>query len=1766
MDKSAAEHTAILDLHFDALKDRPRRDERLFLAAAQRWEEARQAFLELMADSPDTGRLIGRLDFKSRLNQRWDAWWAERAPGTPVSRWERATQLFRAHFGAVAQLTFAQGQIPPEQLKTLEALVDPAQTTEGQTLAITERLGGTAELQDAEWSAVLVITTTDGPLLYLPARQPALLSFKQRLALEEHLSRERLSRHAVGATVPPSILADSPQSDPLLAAITRWRSQRIEAQLDAVRRVQEGTLTESEANEWDRQHRTLFASAPALTGLAIADEYDDADVVPLFGSLSANDLTGDQHNVLEPQRQAIEALLDDPQGLPDRARLLPLQEQLEALNRAEEDAHKAATALLDRRPATRMLELRQRPNPHYDALYRARLAGLRAEAAVQRLLGHISEEEHGWLDAVLDHPARADRKEEVTASRLSLSFGDTEHATLDGPLVITREASGHGLLLYWPGSAGGLQRFESQAALERAVFKLHAIDPGLALHLTPVESDPFEYGLQKQLYACEVRIATLLADFPVPAYQEQRRVELEKCVLETVDALGVPVHEAREHAYAEILEQQQTHVLAGHMPQWLSRASDTERGRLKTAIKAFIAAMKRSHALIERDLPHRDDFAGKRVEECLCRDFSLTQGFSVTLDLPDSTTWQKILVEGAAPGTPQKNILVASAQRSPWSIAQLANSNIDQSLWWRMSLMKVAVSADSATERTTLINGITSSYLRTLVTELDLAGHYEGLIYRAFTGSPTAPAFSNEHRRECLAEPFRLMLNMRGDSALLQKQIEQNGWQILSTAIDASTAQAYAANGQRIVLRPARLTVGGSDTQDGATGLSGVTFIEEQVSGVTLLYLPDSPDGQCFYQRASLELARQLLFNLCLRPDMVNYLAGRAVIGDFNRHVSRIDQARKINFDALIGVGVPWPATTSLAVHLLNAHMGRLIEAHRATSRSNTALYLEQYALQGGLMFNYLKMALGMVPFVGGAIALYDAWDNANLAVAAFLRGEVGHGLAQLESVLLSLIDAAMDILPGVASGPSLARALTRQRQASALINGATFHRPSLRKARRLKDRFEGYEYEGSISLVGLQPASEGLYRNVYRHALGDFILRQGRVYQVRLLDRTLRLYGTRRRAYQQPIAIDEAGHWDTYFAVHGALFSSGLPGGGNLAGHLADGLDPIWPAFIRRWLPRWLTDQALRHQRRLEHSIDALSRQLHSQHQSHNVAIRRYLDGDDATRRSLLDSVNAGCINDIELAIQRHEQLNQMLSLSHGNRRHETQELLSQSAMVVVERTLHRLDLARDRSLHYLDDIAAVTDQMVKLPAGSLDASLKFSRQIRQLRVKLIDELQEIDAHVAQLDVWRRRVKLRADKSNVTEDLERIDSTLSEATRDYVKTLNHLSMLTRYDRVFDPAWPYLHGRMGEARTKVYEALTSQHSLPDVIANVNRRNQILSECLQEYETFARDLTVWAAGYGQHFDLPWVAPTLELLHKMGNHARHGIKNGIKPSANARNSGKEIFETDGNRLLIGKKEVDPLTRQTRFTLTGEDGRVEHWLPASAGKYRRQVPSGVVQPDEVVDVPALLTEARQRLAALDGYRLKVEGYARQQMSPANLEYMMTSEAAELSLRARRIGRASAQEPIIAQLNAKAQALIQEGRDLRVAHTLKSKTPTEGYLEDLHQAATPGQPIIEIRKVGTLVDLGRRADGRPDFLQEFEVLDLTQGVPRVVWYAHFHFGTADPVFNRFDKAHLKLPEQRNLGLKWQQKQARDGAAVDPIWRGSIGKPLALRYFEALF
>lgn len=195
--------------------------------------------------------------------------------------------------------------------------------------------------------------------------------------------------------------------------------------------------------------------------------------------------------------------------------------------------------------------------------------------------------------------------------------------------------------------------------------------------------------------------------------------------------------------------------------------------------------------------------------------------------------------------------------------------------------------------------------------------------------------------------------------------------------------------------------------------------------------------------------------------------------------------------------------------------------------------------------------------------------------------------------------------------------------------------------------------------------------------------------------------------------------------------------------------------------------------------------------------------------------------------------------------------------------------------------------------------------------------------------------------------------------------------------------------------------------------------------------------------------------------------------------------------------------------------------------------------------------MADARKRLDAQGAYLAKVRAYAEQNTLPVDLEHMMVVEADDLLRRARDIEALASRDPVIRLLQDRAAELKTIGRQLRTRQALRSRHLTDGLLLDLLD-----QQAVDTRKHAALKLLGKRPDGRDDYLQEYEVWNLTQNPPSLLWYAHFHYSKAAPRFGDFEKAHLKLSEHRFL----------THADNPDLPYANIGKRSAvLPYFEGL-
>lgn len=1754
---------------------------------------------------PDNHRLSGYtvpmlldelkgLDLEQAIKDAWTRHFLNnRAPNQPVSCRTRATELYKIHFEASGEALLAQGSVSATALNPMFAITDPLLAEPGADRVFTEQIvlkrpAADALLLPGSWVLTLDTDQPVSQLLYLPTQYPTWRTFAKRTDLESWLIDQQQVLFSTSSSDPLATIDYRLKTNLLETGINDWLNLLADAQYREAINPVPGIEIENanmarypiEAFDKQRQSQSLFVLAPEPPRPPAPEE----DTLAQFGLLYSSLPLSQRQARVRQQHNALDALLGEGSPAANRTtRLLQFKQKLDEL-RAQQQASAVAARLMLQRRTWDLATL----NPQFTALYNARVAGLRIEAQIQQVLNQISSDELKLLEVILDSPVTEDRLIEVAAYSMHLSVTEHTNATkkiteseLKGPLVFTAApalkspaSSAASYLVYWPGTGGALQRFASLQALQEALFNISPQDKQLALVLKELTGNPFEHSLSVQQVDFEERAAQLRSTYATLDDAEKLAASLEKLREETLEKLLVPEHGAREAAFLEIVEQNNSSHLADKLPTWLVTQTEEQRERLNTRLKAYIPALERAHTLITQSLPSRDTFVRLKIDSRLRTDFSITKGFTVQLDLPDSTRDIQDPVTGGSGvgGTAVKVTTAPSRKRSKISVDELALRNIDNSMGKRLHYLTLDVTADDTAELNRLKAGINAAYLIKMVRDLNLAKAYETRIYQAFRGTTQGTTFQLSHRRECLTEPLRLMLQIQGQMAFMQKHINADELQVWEAAIDANTPEAWAIGTKRIALLPATLVDDSDNNRYGAVTLSGISFIQEKTSGMTLLYLPDAPDDQCLRRFDSLELARKKLFDLCQTDTLVKYVASRALTGEVQSHINRIDQATTKNYNAIIGVGFPWPATTSLAAHQLDAHMGRLIESNRNDARSNEDLADEKYALKTGVLLNGIKIALGFIPLIGTAVSLADAVTSLYASVDAFRKGDVHHGIEQLASVFDSLVYAGMDAatfgaLP--ATRPSTARTLTRQHQLKHTWRPAFWRNLKSRQMTTTAHRFAGYEFDQPVEVGSLQAVQSGPYRHTLRHISGEhFIADGGRHFKVRYepTAHEMRLVA-KGKLYSPVIAFDETQQWNIYSALHGGHLTG--YGGGSRRGRGTPRAGSSRPAAVEQQTPSAIATVQTERQT-IINNIGLHAKTLTEQAQRNNL---KASDLDNQFRTSTTTGTTSKhratkdldrlLIEDVESGKQLFASFETTAQLQGGTLNQILAKTKDWTAMVVGTRYA-QLGMNVQRRLAGLrEDFIALTELMkAKPPLGA--EYLSAQKALKACRVDMLSELKQLEIALNNMETWGKRITLSPHKQVFNEaasplqknfTLHRVQTTQAELL---------LDLLQGERQPLNISWIYQERLLNPAIKKLYRTITSHRDLPE--ANISRaqRNQVLNNTLEVYEQFHLDLTTWNAMSPSHFDATYVSQMLDAMPQLIERARTGIKKAhAQPQPQHT---KAIFETEDGQILVGTEKPAQQQSPRQFIVTDSEGKpVEVWEQnPNNQRYRLRTEQSLprAQPPTLPgNLPTLVTEAQARLAAVDAVEKTVRSY--KTMEPISLEHMLQSEAQALESRANQLQGLSPNHPLIEQLRARATPLRPAGQALRIERTLASKTPTEGYLDYLKEMNR-----VEIRKVGIRRKLKqKRPDGETDYLQEYAIHDTTKPKNEPIWFAHFHYIKADSAFDTFAKAHLKIPEQQYQGLHWQMKM--DGRGVTfadlKIWRGNIDKVFAKKTFEAL-
>lgn len=1723
------------------------------------------------------------LDLEQAIDDNWLRYWrTERAPNAPVTCLKRATELYRIHFEASGEYALAKGKLNPAALSPLFSLINPAQPARDATKIYAEQLLLKPVAADAialpgAWVLTLDIDEPVAQLVYLPTQAPAWKCFAKRADMERWLLDRQPDLFSTPGVDPLATIEYSINTKPLEAGINLWFKQLAKEQYqDAIKpaaniEIHNAHLARLHMDQLDalRLGRSLFAFAPEPPEVN-ADTLNDPDFLQ-FGQLHNGVALRQRKALLQQQRRALDSLLGS--DTPTSPRWQSFKQQLDALRVQQQVAEEAARAMLNRPP----LDLAAL-NTHYTALYQARHQGLRNEARIQRTLNQISEDELHLIETALATP-----EPDVVALTLSVTRpGDTTPTLTDlnGPLVFlppmdpqtptTRDGT-H--FVYWPGGDGALQRFASRQALEEGLFAIQPLDSVLALQFKVLTQDPFDYSLGSQQTAFDEQAAHLRQTWSAPEHAATLAEALENLRAQTLPGLLVPDNSAREAAHLQLIEQHNARLLGEQLPRWMGTQTTGNREALRTLLRTYIPALIQSQSLIERSLPARDVFVRQKIDRRLRKDFAIKKAFTLQLELPDSVAQKKHIIAGAAPGAAVESVEVPSQERSTIALDQLALRNIGTDISPRLGFANITVTAEDASELNTLKAGVTKHYLASMVKDLNLAQKYEHLIRETFLGAQEESTHQKQYRRECLIQPLRLMLKAQGMLALMQNHIVADELDVLNISIDADAPDAWAVGGKRIRLLPAHLSAGGKDTHDESPiTLSGVTFIEERNSGKTLLYLPDVPDQRFLRGYDNLEQARIALFELCRLDSMVNYVASRALKGDVQAHIGRIDQATVKGYNAMIQAGLPWPASTSLATHQLDAHMGRLIEAHRNDARSNADLADEKYALKSGQLFNGIKIALGLVPVLGATVSLADATTSLYQAVAAFRRGEIGDGIEQLASVFECLVFAAMDAVP-LAAAPSArgstARLLTLARQQKQHPGGTFWRSLKTRQGSTTRHRFAGYQHPEALDGVDLRPVHTGPYRHTLRHTSGEyFILSEGEYCKVRFDPTTheMRLVAPGKN-YSPAIALDNALQWDTYSALHGGHLT-GYGGGSRGRGAARAGANV--PPAVSRQLPPPALEVSMG---RLEIGRSLLDRirEYYPQVERNTAKLNKYVQDYPNPIEVTPQKLRDGKTLDIDLAKDMEDGKNMYAAFKKAKQENVhlsgwvIDDEMSSMAHIVSSRLSHLIQHASNRALALTDRLIALTDEL-NTPSLLTGRRQVLTSEIRQYRLDLLDELNRIEVSIKDMNTWAKRITHRTAYTQIATELDSWKRKFTDLRMTSLRSGHLMQALTLRPQTFSIDWVYLERAVHNARNRFDRTGTTHMTLNE--ANVSRveRNRILQNCITVYEELSRDLIAWNDRSPNHFDQTFLPLLQEDIKRLIQKAQRAIKKpASKPKTNATQA---VFETDDGQLLIGTEKPAGQQSPRQFIINNADGEViEVWdSVGDRNTFRLNTASSrpVAAPRALAtDINAVVAEAQARLDAVDAFQHKVQGY--KTMEPINLEHMLTSEANALETRARHVQSLDAANPVIEHLRSRARVLEQSGQALRIERSLASKTPTEGYLDYLMQKGR-----VVIRKAGARRKLrDKRPDGQDDYLQEYAVYDSTrQGqADKPIWFAHFHYVAQRSPFESFEKAHLKVYEQQYLGMKWQAANVSAGAtfADVKIWRGDIDKPVATQYFKPL-
>lgn len=253
-------------------------------------------------------------------------------------------------------------------------------------------------------------------------------------------------------------------------------------------------------------------------------------------------------------------------------------------------------------------------------------------------------------------------------------------------------------------------------------------------------------------------------------------------------------------------------------------------------------------------------------------------------------------------------------------------------------------------------------------------------------------------------------------------------------------------------------------------------------------------------------------------------------------------------------------------------------------------------------------------------------------------------------------------------------------------------------------------------------------------------------------------------------------------------------------------------------------------------------------------------------------------------------------------------------------------------------------------------------------------------------------------------------------------------------------------------------------------------------------------------------------------------------------------KRVFKTAGKQYLIGELQpADAQVKVERYTisdaLSGTTVTTFEQRPDGWTDVREPQPTAAPPVAPARELATLKTlgqalingrAAIERVIAAQQQALESPS-TRQTVNPGDWDALLNSQAAQLTALADEVAREHLDKPTANDLidDFKANARDMQRMAQRVCSAAyKRQWPTQESLDYLWR-----QGEIDINLTSPADPQRPTLSG--DFFTEYAVYDKTPKPPTVLWYAHFHYATADAAPADYTRAHLKLAEQRKYTQK---------------------------------